>query len=182
MKYNRQRELEQYVSQHGFVSLDTLCTIFGKSKNTIRRDVAELVCAGAIEKVYGGVRAIKPASESMLPFTERNIKHSSEKRAIGAFAAQFVEDNDVIFIDSGTTVIHLISHIADRSGVTVLSNNLHVLLRCMEYPNLNTISFGGQLNPKTASFSANFWPPPAFPSARGPPIPPPGNCPSSAAL
>lgn len=156
MKYNRQRELEEYVSKRDFVSLDELCQMFDKSKNTIRRDVAELVKAGAMEKVYGGVRAVKTPADSLLSFTDRTIKHSEEKEHIGALAAPFVKEGDVIFVDSGTTVLQLIPHIAALSGITVLSNNLHVLTCCMEYPSLNTISFGGQLNPETASFSSNF--------------------------
>lgn len=156
MKYDRQRELEEYVAKRDFVSLDELCQVFGKSKNTIRRDVAELVKAGAMEKVYGGVRAARQATDTLLSYTDRNIKHSEEKQKICTLAAGYAEDNDVVFIDSGTTVVHLIPHLAALKGITVLSNNLHVLSCCMEYPTLNTISFGGQLNPETASFSSNF--------------------------
>lgn len=156
MKYDRQRELGDYVQKRDFVSLDELCEVFGISKNTIRRDVAQLVKAGMLEKVYGGVRAAAHQNDSLVSFSDRTVKSADEKQVIGEMAARFVQDGDIIFIDSGTTTVYLLPFIAGRTGVSVLSNSLHVLTRCMEYPSLNTISFGGQLNPKTASFSANF--------------------------
>ncbi len=136
--------------------MDELCEVFGKSKNTIRRDVAELVEFGVVEKVYGGVRAAKLPSNGLIPFSDRNIKRNEEKQRIAKLAARFVKDNDVLYIDSGTTVLHMLPHIAAREGVTVLTNNVHVLIRCLEYPSLNTICFGGQLSPENASLSSNF--------------------------
>lgn len=156
MKYSRLQNMEEYVLKKDFVSLDELCSVFERSKNTIRRDVSELVKSGAIEKVYGGVRAAKPPSNTLLSFSERTIKRSSEKQHIGALAARFVRENDVIFIDSGTTALNIIPYISHLHDVTILTNNLHAIHCCMEYPQLNTIAFGGQLNTKTASFSSNF--------------------------
>lgn len=156
MKYTRMRDMEEYIIERDFVSLDELCEIFERSKNTIRRDVTELVQSGIVEKVYGGVRAAKPPSDIILSFTQRNIKRFAEKQIIGALAAEFVEDNDVIFIDAGTTTLTMLPHISERNGVTVLTNNLHAISRCMDYANINTILFGGQLDTETASFTSHF--------------------------
>lgn len=156
MKYTRLPEMEEYILKRDFVSLDELCSVFEISKNTIRRDVAELLKNGAVEKVYGGVRALKPSGGVLLSYNERTVKHAEEKQAIGRAAAAFVEDNDIIFIDSGTTALTILPHLAEYNNVTVLTNNLHAANQCMDYPELTTISFGGQLNIATASFSANF--------------------------
>lgn len=158
MKYPRLREIEEYVLKRDFVSLDELCSAFDRSKNTIRRDVAELVHNGAFEKVYGGVRAIKAPRGILNSFTERSVKHPANKQYIGALAARFVVDNDVIYLDSGTTTLNLLPHLADRVNVTLLTNNLHAINYCVEHPHLNAISLGGQLNPETASFSSNYCP------------------------
>lgn len=156
MKYTRQREIEKYVLEHEYASLDALCGHFNISKNTVRRDIAQLVENGSVKKVYGGVQAVQTAAPAMINYTDRSSSSLSEKEAIGAMASQYVQNRDVIFLDSGTTTIHVLPHIARLSGVTVLTNNLQALNKCLEYPQLNTIAFGGQLNPESASFSANF--------------------------
>lgn len=157
MKYNRLREIEEYVQQRDFVSLDELCEVFNKSKNTIRRDVAELVKSGSFQKVYGGVRPIHAVSEVLSTFSDRAVKRAGEKQQIGRLAARFVEDGNIIFVDSGTTTVQLVPFLADFNKLTVVTNNLHVINRCIEYPHITTITVGGQLNTKTASFSTNFF-------------------------
>ncbi|MDR1534248.1 MAG: DeoR/GlpR family DNA-binding transcription regulator [Planctomycetota bacterium] len=158
MKYPRLREVEEYVLKRDFVSLDELCHTFGKSKNTIRRDVSELVKNGAFEKVYGGVRTIKTPMVIKQSFVDRSAMYQAGKQSIGALAARFVADNDIVFLDSGTTTLHMLPHLAERSNVTLLTNNLHAINFCLEHPNINAISLGGQLNPATASFSSNYSP------------------------
>ncbi|MFA9381220.1 MAG: DeoR/GlpR family DNA-binding transcription regulator [Acetanaerobacterium sp.] len=156
MKLSRLSHIEEYVLQKDFVSLDELCEVFNKSKNTIRRDVSELVANGIVQKVYGGVRTVKQPGNTLVSFTERNIKSVKEKQYIGALAAKFVNDGDVIFVDSGTTTVNIVRHLSHLKGVTILTNNLYVIMSCMDLPSINTISFGGQLNRTTASFSSNF--------------------------
>ena len=69
MRSQRINEIEQYVTRNKTVTLDDLCQTFGVSKNTIRRDVEELVDRGALKKIYGGVTA--PTTRELLPFEER---------------------------------------------------------------------------------------------------------------
>lgn len=156
MKYTRQHQIEKYVLEHDFVSLDVLCQEFGISKNTIRRDISELLENGCMEKVYGGVRAVRNTAPGIVNFDERNRRSPEAKNAIGAMAARYVKDNDVIFLDSGTTTLSILRNIAHLAGVTVLTNNLMALSICLAYPQLTAIALGGQLNLETASFSSNY--------------------------
>ncbi len=155
MKFTRLSSMEEYILSRDFVSLDELCSVFGKSKSTVRRDVSDLVSNGLIEKVYGGVKAVKH-SRKLVSFSERIIKMPDEKLVIGKLAAEYVEDGDIIFIDSGTTTLNMIPFLANVGNITVLTNSMYVINRCMEYPNLKIISFGGLLNLETASFTADY--------------------------
>ena len=156
MRFSRLNKMEEYIQSRDYVSLDELCIVFKKSKSTIRRDVAELASRGTIEKIYGGVKAAgQPAN--LISFSERIFKLASEKQTIGKIASEYVQDGDSIFIDSGTTTLNMIPFLSSMDNVTVLTNNLYVVTKCMEYPNLNTVSFGGLLNPKTASFAPDYY-------------------------
>ena len=55
MREERLTQMEAYIRTHRSVSLDTLCEVFGISKNTVRRDIGEIVARTDIRKIYGGV-------------------------------------------------------------------------------------------------------------------------------
>lgn len=55
IKEKRIQRIEEYVSKNQTASLDELVKVFNVSKNTIRRDIQELVERGDFRKVYGGI-------------------------------------------------------------------------------------------------------------------------------
>lgn len=155
MKHARIKRLQEYIMEHQLVSLDELCKIFSISKTTIRRDVNELAKKGFIKKVYGGVTVNnneKNRLDNLISFKDRNLKYYNEKVSIGQIAASFVEDKDIIFIDSGTTTIHIIEFLKDKKDVTILTNNINAIINSIPFPNLNVICLGGSLVRNLNSF------------------------------
>lgn len=150
MRSSRILDLENYIIDNKNVSLDKLCEVFDVSKNTIRRDLNELAQKGSIKKVYGGVCVNDDSS--LIPFEERNIKNSNLKSSIGKYAAEFIQDGDVVYLDSGTTTLAMIDYMKDKKNVTVITNNLEFIIKSLSYPNLNIISLPGSLIRKTNSF------------------------------
>ena len=69
MKDDRRKRIEALVSQRDTVTMEELRDAFGVSMNTVRSDVAYLVGAGAVEKIYGGVRAVQRQEAPL--FTQR---------------------------------------------------------------------------------------------------------------
>lgn len=151
MKINRLNAIEQYVLSKETVSIDELCSEFNVSKNTIRRDLNELEDRGYITKVYGGVTAVAP-HEHLVPVPVRNSLNAENKMEIGKLAADLVEDGDTIFLDSGTTVCCMVSHLAQKKKVTLVTHSLSVLIEASKYENLNIISLGGIFSSPTGSF------------------------------
>jgi len=152
MKAGRILEMEQYVSQKGSAGMEELCQYFQVSMNTVRRDVAELIRRGAVDKVYGGVCARKN-DQALTPYEVRRIKKEEAKKSIGRAAAELVQDGDVIFIDSGTTTLQMVDFLAEKRDLTIITNNLEVILRALPYENISVISLPGQLQRKTNSFT-----------------------------
>lgn len=150
MKSRRIQEIEEYVLNNNNVTLDKLTDVFNVSKNTIRRDIRELVEKGTIKKVYGGVSA---NSRSLVPFNERKIKNSTTKTLLAKTASEFINDGDIVFIDSGTTTVNMADFLKDRMNVTIITNNLNFITNSIRYENLNIISTGGSLVRKTNSFA-----------------------------
>jgi len=150
LKTKRIERIQDYHFEHQTVSLDELTTVFNVSKNTIRRDVQQLVDGGKIKKVYGGV-AIDHAPAPLESFNKRQTRNQEQKEAIAKAAADLVEDGDIIYIDSGTTTLEMVEYLQPKQ-VTVITNNLDFITHSLPYSNLNVISTGGVVNRETKSF------------------------------
>jgi len=68
-------------------------------------------------------------------------------------ASELVEDGDIIFVDSGTTTSHMVDSIKDKHNLTILTNNLELMIRAIPYENIHIISLSGTLNRRTLSFA-----------------------------
>lgn len=153
MKVKRQAQLNNYITQHGICSYKELMTHFDVSPSTIRRDIEQLVILGAIEKRHGGVVArsieqsdITTSTQNLSPATITN----DSKDAIARKASYLVNDNEVIFLGSGSTVAYMVPYLKDRHGITIISNNLLVITAAAHY-NLTSMIIGGTLNSETMS-------------------------------
>lgn len=151
LKSKRIKEIQEYVAKHEAVSLDELVEVFDVSKNTIRRDIQPLVESGEIKKVYGGVSI---NNSSLVSFSDRKQQNQKTKELIAKSAAEFVDEGDIIFIDSGTTTMEMFEFIKNKE-ITIITNNLIFIINSLPYDNLNIISIGGSLERKTNSFT-NF--------------------------
>ena len=154
MKIIRIEQEEAYIQKPQNVTIEELCEKFGVSKNTIRRDLIELEKKGSIVKNYGGVSStIQNYDVGMLPFNTRGHLMLEEKKRIAERAAEFINDGDYIFVDSGSTVCNLVDYIKNLK-VTVLTNNLDFIIRALQYPNIQIITFSGILNRDYYSFTS----------------------------
>lgn len=156
MKVNRIRKIEELLHDMHSLSIDYLCEYFNVSKNTIRRDIAEMDKIGYIKKVYGGIilNEEKPAAPE--PGHEHNwiinTANLEEKKKIARLAADLVEDEDVIYIDIGTTTALLMPYIKNKKNITVVTANIHAINAAVEGEKFNIIATGGTLYPPSNAF------------------------------
>ena len=146
MKADRINKIHELIKERQIISLDELCEIFKVSKNTIRRDIAELDADGVIEKVYGGIVLKDTQVNSPEPFAAREIRNVIEKKRVAEIAAEFIKDGEVIYIDSGTTTMHLMPHLLNKQ-LTIVTANIYVINYATHYSNLNVIATGGNVYP-----------------------------------
>lgn len=149
MRDARRKQMEAFIARRQAVSMEELCHTFHVSMNTVRADVAFLAQTGAVEKVYGGVRA---AQQQQVPlFTQRTGLHPNEKENIARLAEQSIADRDTLYLDAGTTTMHLIDCLDPAKHVTILTGNLYVVHRAYFLPNVELIVLPGTMNRRTNS-------------------------------
>ena len=151
MKDARRKQMEAMIAKRQTMTMEELCQAFGVSMNTVRADVAYLVQTGAVEKVYGGVRLVRHQEVPL--FTQRTGLASREKQAIAQAAEAFIADQDLLYIDAGTTTMHLIDCLDPAKRVTILTGNLYVVRRAYDMPNVELIVLPGAMNRRTNSVS-----------------------------
>ncbi|MBQ5951887.1 MAG: DeoR/GlpR transcriptional regulator [Lachnospiraceae bacterium] len=149
MKAARIQELKAYIKAHRQATNEELCEAMDISMSTLRRDLAGLQEEGFIKKVYGGVAYSEPSP--VPPYEYRDEQNAPEKNTVGRIAAGLIRDNDVIFIDSGTTTPYILNYITAQN-VTVLTNNATIVSRALDYPNLSIFVLPGIYYPETMSF------------------------------
>ena len=153
MRDQRLQEMEKTIQEAGTISMEELRLRFDVSMHTVRRDVAELEKRGLAEKVYGGVTAAAGPRGQLLDFPERSGMNAEGKQECCRAAAELVQDHDVIFVDSGTTLSFLPEYLAGKKDVILVTHNLHLIREAVPYENLQIIALPGRLRRKTLSLT-----------------------------
>lgn len=94
----------------GIVRLQELVNELNCSESTIRRDLTYLETKGLLKRIHGGAKRLYTVEEE-LTIKQKSVKNVHEKQLIGKLAASLVTDQDVIFIDAGTTTLEMIQYL-----------------------------------------------------------------------
>lgn len=122
MKPNDRRlALVDFVRDLGRVSVETLAAKLNTSKETVRRDLAELSDRGLIKKYHGGALAPEAAGEG--PFKARMAQNMPQKRTIARCASALFRSGDTLFVDTGSTTVVFAEELANIFGITVITNS-----------------------------------------------------------
>ncbi|MCP8617660.1 DeoR/GlpR family DNA-binding transcription regulator [Salirhabdus salicampi] len=128
------------------VTIHELVEVTSSSDSTIRRDLSQLENENYLKRVHGGAVYMKQKGEE-LSISEKSTKYSTEKQAIGRYAAQLVEDGDCIFLDAGTTTMQMIPFLREKD-IVVVTNGLSHVEWLSDY-NIKTYLTGGFIKGKT---------------------------------
>ncbi|MBO6201918.1 MAG: DeoR/GlpR transcriptional regulator, partial [Selenomonas sp.] len=108
------------------VTVLDLTQALGASESTVRRDLAALHKSGRLYKVYGGATSLdnnySSAEEDM---KTKNDLFPEEKIAIARKAAGLIKPKDFVYLDAGTTTLHLIDFLTETSAVFVTNGMQH---------------------------------------------------------
>lgn len=146
-RQRRERILTELFERRHVTAKDLAAEI-GVSEATVRRDLKSLADDGQVELVYGGATLRRPSDFSFHSKATRNIE---AKQAIGRLAASLVEDQDHIFLDSGTTCFEMTSCLKRRRGLSVIANSARLAME-LDAPGLSVILVGGLYRPDRMDF------------------------------
>jgi DeoR family transcriptional regulator, aga operon transcriptional repressor len=147
----RQQQILQLLERAKRISVATICEQFQVSEATARRDLDTLVESGKIQRVHGGAIPLEKAPPE-LPLLDRGQEEADAKLDIARAAAQLVNDDETVFLGSGTTVLEVARNLRSRNNLTVITNSLPVVNAFAELENISVICLGGMLRNSELSF------------------------------
>ncbi len=148
----RQGIIYKHIKKYGAVTTASLMDEFQVSIETIRRDLLVMEKRGVLKRVHGGAVEIS-GMKHFFDLEDRNKEFIKEKRELSINAAAFVEENDIIFIDSGSTAIHFSEVLKERfSKLTIITHSLDVFNSLCDYKDFEVILCGGHFDKKEKAF------------------------------
>jgi len=109
----RHTQLIALLKAQGYCSVSEMSSMLNVTPMTIRRDLRILSEKHIVQVTHGGARFC--ASKQDEPdFSVRTHEHLAEKQAIGKRVAElFIQEGDVVGIDSGSTMIEVARNLPD---------------------------------------------------------------------
>jgi DeoR family transcriptional regulator of aga operon len=146
---SRRVKILEVLNSEGQVTVSELSKKFNVSEVTIRNDLSHLAGKELLIKTRGGgLKAQRVGIDQHL--NDKAKINSKEKQAIGKKAAELINENDTIIIDSGTTTIEIAKNLSRIKNLTVITNALNIVSQLIR-DEIKVIVLGGIL--RTASLS-----------------------------
>ena len=157
--YKRREKILQLLKEKKRVIIKDLSSLLNVSEITIRRDLQEFEDEGIVDRFYGG--AVLKEKKLILEDTDQSYAketydfNSNEiKNSIALEASKMVEDEDIIFINSGSTAFQLLNTLSNKN-ITIVTNNG----RAIGQPKpaaANIVVSGGEIYERKQSLVGDF--------------------------
>lgn len=153
----RLEKIIEYLKENEFASYTDLMSFLGASRTTIRRDLLLLEKRGKLKSLRGGASAVLPKTSYEPPFKIRKDTFNDEKTRIAIAAAEMIQNNDTIILDSGTTVCQLAKQINQKfSKLYIATNDLNTAMILSDNHAIDLMVLGGNLRHDYYSLNGLF--------------------------
>lgn len=154
-KHRRIQEIVNSLRLRSIVSIKDLTRRFDVSEMTVRRDLNLLEKENVVELIPGGAMLKMPTDNEQSYFVadEESVR-AIEKLKIGQKAVSFIEPNETIILDIGTTTEYIAKLLREDLPITVLTYTFNSLVEIYRKKNCRIIFAGGYFHPDTMSFES----------------------------
>lgn len=146
--------LENTLASGGTIHLKEAAQQCRVSTMTIRRDLE--ASQGRMSLLAGRILlADDPRYAPIYDLDTERGSHVAAKKRIARAAVEFIAPDDTIFIDCGTTLVHLANQLPPDIRLTVVAYALNVINVVQALPNVRLLVLGGLYHAPSGSFSGD---------------------------
>ena len=138
----RKALIQEVLRRDGRLVAKAFSLELGVSEDTIRRDLRELAGEGLLQRVHGGAL---PASPALADFASREAVGSSVKAALGRTAAHLIQPGQIVFLDGGTTNVHLARQLPHDLKATIITHSPSIAVELARHPLVDVELIGGRI-------------------------------------
>ena len=158
MALNQRRiKILELIREDGHAKVQELSKIFSVTEVTIRQDLEFLEKLGYIQREHGGAFLKDVGSFAKTGKLVNQEQSHEEKVAIARKAVTYINDDDVIILDSGSTTTEIAKLLLKYNRLTVITNALNIALILGENPGINLIVTGGEFKAPTLSLTGDSF-------------------------
>ncbi len=143
----RRNEIVEMVGRQGTVRVSELSKMYGISEVTIRGDLECLEAQGHLNRVHGGAVGTGKLYANM-DLGERYLTNASSKKELAELAASFIQDNDTIMMNAGTTLTYILHAAQGKKNIRIVTNSIQNAMEINAFPGFDVILLGGEIDNK----------------------------------
>lgn len=147
----RQQKILEILKSNKTYSVYKLANELYVSGATIRRDLAKMEEKDLVIRTFGAVMINPAPTNKETSFELREARNLSEKRSICQRIIPFIKDNSSIFIDSSTTLLHIVPFLQNFHNLTIITNGLFLAHEIINQTSFHLILTGGEIQTNTNS-------------------------------
>jgi len=150
----RRQEILRLIEEQGSIRISNLGKFFNVTDMTIRRDIDHLSELGLVKRVHGGAVSESNGNIDLATtFLKRNSEYKPEKERIGLKAQDYVEEDQILFIDGGSTNELFARNLNPKKRLRVVTHGLNIAWILSGNENHELFVPGGILNRLTMTFT-----------------------------
>lgn len=147
----RHQKIVELVNERKSIRVSELSRIFSVTEETIRRDLERLERESKLNRSHGGALKKESEEQNEIPYFEREIINTNEKKEIALLAAKQIKPGDKVILDASSTAWYM-SKVLKDMPITVVTNSIKVAMELSTKQQITVISIGGTLLSKSLSF------------------------------
>ncbi|WP_291292033.1 DeoR/GlpR family DNA-binding transcription regulator [Enterococcus sp.] len=143
----RHQRILALLEESEIVKVSELIQQLQASESTIRRDLQELEGQNALVRIHGGAKKVQQLGFEP-NMKEKTQKFQAEKQKIAQYAVSLIKNEEVIYLDAGTTTLEMIPFLSTISDLKVVTNSVkHASLLIDQ--GIETLILGGTIKIST---------------------------------
>lgn len=140
----RRNKILEQLRAEGKVSVSRLAADLGATQVTIRNDLTALEREGYLVRMQGG--AVISHRQDRQFGAEAEDKTFVQKQVVAAKVAEMITDGQTLFLNSGTTTVHIARALKHHKHLNIVTNSLAVAMELGNTATFHVLLLGGEIN------------------------------------
>lgn len=149
---DRIKKIKQIIEEYKKADVSSLSNLLSVSEVTIRKDLERLENERFLTRTHGGAVLVEYRPDNIY-YNIQEVPEIEHKITIGLIAAQMVNNNEAIYLGTGTTCLQVAKNLKDKKNLTIITNNITAAFEVADIQGIKVELTGGEFRTKEYTHS-----------------------------